>query len=134
MNIDWLIPCRFVEVHDSLATIVGAGIDTVWLAELPAPVQLMLAIRLVGMVEEFTPDQLHRTTTRIKDPRGQTISEVGGDFSISAESARPEYLAGVTLPAAVGFQVAEEGTYTIECEFGDATEAIPIHVVLGQPS
>jgi hypothetical protein len=29
LNIDWVIPCRYVEVHDNLGTIVGASIDTI---------------------------------------------------------------------------------------------------------
>jgi hypothetical protein len=120
-------------VHDNLATIVGAGIDTFWFAELPAPLQLMLAIRLVGLAEEFTPDQQHPTATRIKDPRGETLSEMAGTFAIGAQSARPEFLAGITLPAALQFEVAEEGSYAIECEFGGASKSLPLHVVQGLP-
>ena len=56
-----------------------------------ATVRVMLAIRLVGLAEEFTPDQQHTTATRIKDPHGQTISEMTGQFAIGAESASPDY-------------------------------------------
>lgn len=65
MNIEWVIPCRFVEVHDNLGTIVGAGIDTFWVQELPSRIQLMLAIRLLGMIEELDPDINHSVTNRI---------------------------------------------------------------------
>ena len=37
MNVDWVIPCRYVEVHDNLGTLVGAGIDTFWVPELRPP-------------------------------------------------------------------------------------------------
>jgi hypothetical protein len=97
MNIDWIIPCRYVEVHDNLATIIGGGIDTFWVEELPSTIQLLLAIRLTGLSEEFTPD--HSTATRIKDPSGNTISEMKGEFAIGAESERSDFQAGVTLPA-----------------------------------
>src|SRR6185437_6497287 len=90
LNIDWIIPCRFVEVHDNLGTIVGAGVDTFWLPEMPGAVQLMLAIRLVGLPDEFTPDQRRRTATRIKGPDGETLSESIGEFAIGAQSARPD--------------------------------------------
>ena len=30
MNVDWVIPCRYVEVHDNLGSMIGAGIDTFW--------------------------------------------------------------------------------------------------------
>lgn len=134
MNIAWAIPCRYVEVHDNLATIIGAGIDTVWIEELPAMVGCMVAVRLVGMPDEFTPDQKRPTSTRIKSPSGATISEVQGSFALGIESARPEYLVGATLPVAIQFPVTEEGTYAVEFEFGDVWESLPIHVVLGQPS
>jgi hypothetical protein len=120
-------------VHDNLGTIVGAGIDTFWLPELPAAVQLMVAIRLVGLPEEFTEDQTHATATRIKDPAGQTVSEAAGEFTVSAEGARPDFLTGVTIPAAVRFEVDQEGTYAVEYEFGGSAQTIPIHVVVGSP-
>ena len=31
------------------------------------------------------------------------------------------------------FEAAEEGTYTIEVSVDDATESLPIHVVIGLP-
>jgi len=133
LNIAWLIPCRYVEVHDNLGTIVGAGVDTFWLEQLPSAIQVMLAIRLVGLPEEFTPEVEYRTATRIKDPSGEIMSEVSGGARIGADSARPDYLVGVTMPIAVGFEVAEEGTYAIEFEFGEAWSSIPIRVVQGVP-
>lgn len=133
MNIGWIIPCRYVEVHDNLATIVGGGVDTYWFQEFPAQIHLMFAIRLLGMAEEFTEDQNHPTVTRIKDPNGNMLSEMKGEFAIGANVARPDYLAGVTVPIAMGFEVAEEGTYAVEFEFGDAWQSLPIHVSLGQP-
>ena len=48
MNVDWVIPCRYVEVHDNLGTIVGAGIDTYWIPELPTTMQVVLAIQAPG--------------------------------------------------------------------------------------
>ncbi len=134
MNIDWIIPCRFVEVHDGLATIIGAGIDTLWVEELPAQVQVVLAIRLLGMAEELDHEIKHAFTNRIRDPQGKVIGEVSGEIAIGATPARPEWLAGITLPLAAGFEAAEEGTYTLEFAFDDAEKSLPIHVVVGQPS
>jgi hypothetical protein len=119
VNIGWAIPCRYVEVHDNLATIVGAGIDTFWFEELPSTVGL---------------DQEYATANRIKDPNGGTVHEATGTFALQADSAKPEFLAGVTLPVALQFEVSEEGTYAIEFEFGDAWASLPMHVVVGNPS
>jgi hypothetical protein len=129
MNIDWAIPCRFVEVHDNLGTIIGAGIDTVAVAELPTPIQILLAVRLVGLNEEFTADQQHQATNRVRDPTDEVISEVRGEFVIGAESSRADWLAGVIVPVGVQFPAAEEGTYTIELTMDDASTSLPLHVV-----
>ena len=133
MNIDWVIPCRFVEVHDNLATIVGAGIDTFWMPELPALVQVMLAVRLLGMVDEFDPEVKHTLKSQIRDPLGNVLTETSGGMAIGGQSARPEWLAGITLPLLVVFDVADEGTYTIEFSVDDASKSLPIHVVEGLP-
>jgi hypothetical protein len=118
-------------VHDNLGTIVGAGVDSVTVPELPHLVRLAVAIRLVGLVEEFTPDRRHAMANRITDPDGSILSELSAEFAINVESSRPEFLTGVTLPAAARFDAADEGTYAVEYEFGDSVKTIPLHVVLG---
>ena len=61
------------------------------------------------------------------------ISEATGRFTVSAEQARPDFLTGVTIPAAVRFEVHHEGAHAIEYEFGGAVKTIPSHVVVGSP-
>jgi hypothetical protein len=133
VNIDWAIPCRYVEVHDNLGTIVGAGIDTYWIPELPQPIQVVLAVRLLAMTEELDPDQEHTATNRVLDPRGAQMSEVGGPFSVGGESARPDWLTGIMVSTVVQFEASEEGTYTIELVVDDALTSLPIHVFHGYP-
>ena len=132
MNIDWAIPCRYVEVHDNLGTIIGAGIDTFWFADLPAQLQVALAVRLVGLPDEFTLDQQHTARNVVRDPSGEVVTEVGGEFTMEAESARADWLASVIAHVVVQFEVSEEGTYTIELNVDDASSSLPIHVVHGQ--
>lgn len=133
MNIDWVIPCRFVEVHDNLGTIVGAGIDTFWVQELPAQIQVMLALRITGMAEELDPSVSHALTNRILDPSGEVIAEVGGELALGGESARPEWLVGIMLPMVVGFEAPDEGTYTVEVSVDGDSRSLPLHVILGTP-
>jgi hypothetical protein len=130
VNIAWMIPCRYVEVHDNLATIVGAGIDTMTVAAVPTPVQFMLAVRITGLPEEFDPAVQRAFANRVRDPHGEVIGEVRGEIGIGAESARADWLAGASLPMAIGFEVSEVGTYTIEFEYAGAEAQIPMHVVL----
>ena len=116
MNIDWIIPCRFVEVHDNLGTIVGAGIDTLFVPEFPAPVQVAIAIRIQALPEELTPDVQHTVRNVVRGPDGEPLSEVGGEvaFAGSQEVERPDWLQGVILATVIAFEAAEEGTYAFE--------------------
>lgn len=132
MNIDWAIPCRYVEVHDNLGTIIGAGVDTFWVRDIPTPLQVVLAVRLLAMAEEFGEDQKHQATNRVRDPRGQLMSEVGGEFAMGGEG-RPEWLNGIIVSSLVQFEINEEGTYTIEHEVDGSTVSLPIHIVHGPP-
>ncbi len=133
MNIDWVIACRYVEVHDNLGTIIGAGIDTIGVREIPGPVHVLLAIRLLAMAEELAEDVEHTATTRVRDPGGELLSEVGGPFTITAERPRPEWLTGIIVNTVVQFEAAEEGTYTIEFSVDEASAPLPIHIVRGPP-
>lgn len=54
-------------------------------------------------------------------------------MAIGGESARPEWLAGITLPFVVVFDASAEGTYAIEFSVDDASKSLPIHVVHGEP-
>jgi hypothetical protein len=133
VNIDWVIPCRYVEVHDNLGTIIGAGIDTYWVPELPAPLQVALAIRLLAMAEELGPDEKHTATSRVRDPSGDVLTEVGGEFAMEVEAASTDWLAGFIVPVVVQFEAAEEGSYMIEQDVDEASASLPIHVVHGLP-
>ena len=134
MHIDWVIPCRYVEVHDNLGTIVGAGIDTFWVPELPAPIQVLLAVRLLGELDEFSNENQHSIVNYVKDPRGDVIDQGKGGFAAELQSGRSDWLAGIMLPMGVRFQAKEEGSYTIEFVVDDgATASLPIHVAIGTP-
>jgi hypothetical protein len=134
VNIDWVIPCRYLEVHDNLGTIVGAGIDTYWTTELPTTLSLVCAIRILGMAEEFDEAVKHRTVSRVRGPDGDLVSElVDNEIAIGLESASPDWLTGLIVPSLVQFEVTEEGTYMIEHELDDSSNSLPVHIVHGFP-
>ena len=83
MNVDWVIPCRYVEVHDNLGTLVGAGIDTFWVPELPAPLQLVCAIRLTATADELGSDHQHHSRTVVTGPDGEVVAAAQLDEQIS---------------------------------------------------
>ena len=133
MNIDWIIPCRYLEVHDGLGTIVGAGIDTYWLPELPAPIQVLLAVRLLATPEEITSAEPHVAGNRIRKPNGDILTETRGEVMLEAEVTRPGWLVGATIPVILQFDATDEGAYMIELDVDDASKSLPIHVALGEP-
>jgi hypothetical protein len=134
VNIDWVIPCRFVEVHDNLATIVGGGIDTFWAAELPTRLQVILAVRILAMADEVgDPDVKHTVANKIRSPQGEIIGEGTLEIGVGGESARPEFLIGLSLPIVITFEAAQEGTYAVELAIDQSEKSLPIHVVHGLP-
>jgi hypothetical protein len=134
VNVDWLIPCRYVEVNNNLATIVGAGIDTFWLPQLPAPLQVSIAVRLQGLPDELAAS--HPVRQIIRGPDGEAVSEMQGDAMFGGpgqQVQRPDWLQGVIMPAVIGFQVEHEGTYTFEFMIDSAGASVPLHVIHGLP-
>jgi hypothetical protein len=85
------------------------------------------------LADELEPEVQHHSVNRVKDPRGDMMSEVGGEFAIGAEGARTDWLTGVILATVVQFEATEEGTYTIKHDVDDASASLPIHIIHGQP-
>jgi hypothetical protein len=90
-------------------------------------------VRLLATPEELESQEEHVAVNRIIDPSGGTLAEARGGIVIGGEAARPDWLVGITIPVAVQFEATEEGAYTIELGVDDASESLPIHVVIGTP-
>jgi hypothetical protein len=135
MNVDWIIPCRYVEVHENLATMIGAGIDTLWPAELPAAIQITTAVRLTGLPEELGDGHKHSARTVVRGPDGEIVSEMEAEFELEGGPAdaelHPDWLQGIVLNLAVGFEAATEGTYKIEHSVDQSSATVAMHVRLG---
>jgi hypothetical protein len=133
MNVDWVIPCRYVEVHDNLGSMIGAGIDTFWIPELPSPLQVMLAVRLTATGEELAPGIQHLLRTVVTDPDGGVVFEAGMEFEANTENTQTEWLNSLVLPSVVQFDVVDAGTYQLEQSVDGNSQSIPLHVVEGAP-
>src|SRR4249920_3607285 len=105
MKIEWVIPCRYVEIRDNIATIVGAGGDSFVVTEEPWTIEIMLAIRISALVEELGPDKVYSVENNIRDPNGKVIQEEVGSFSAMArgELVDANWLQGVWVPAEAKF-------------------------------
>ena len=133
MKIDWVIPCRYVEVNENLATIIGAGGDRFVLLEEPWMVEIMLAIRVTALVEELGPDKVHPVENSIRDPDGNVIHEESGSFAATARGDvhDPTWLQGVFIAAQAKFAAEIEGTYTVSHAFGGSEHLLPLHISHG---
>ena len=139
MRIAWLVPCRYLEVNGNLATIVGGGIDRVWVPTLPppVPVQVLCAARVVASVDELDePGQTepkHTLTSRVYGPDMSVLSKLAQPFGISGEIADPMTDPAVIIPVGVVFEPAEPGQHTIEIAVDDRNVTFPLNIVLGPP-
>jgi hypothetical protein len=133
-RVDWAIPCRYAEENGGLGTIVGAGIDTILVSNLPANIGLLIALRIVlGEGELEAP---HELTFTLRDPSMNEVATVSAQlegFQPNPER-EPGWEVGNFLPTAHQFQVAELGTFTLEIQLdGRSQQTIPI-LVREQPT
>jgi hypothetical protein len=131
VKIEWVIPCRYVEVRDNIATIVGAGGDRFVVSGEPWELEIMFAIRISALLEELGPDLVYPVENHIRDPSGAVIQEEVGSFSATArgEIAPANWLQGVWVPVEAKFAAEGEGTYTVTHRFADSEHLLPLHVV-----
>jgi hypothetical protein len=135
LRVDWGIACRYAEVNDNLATIVGAGIDHLYVPALPAPVQVVVAVRLVAALDELGADKTHQVSCVVRAPDLSEVGGLSGGLEIPVpEGAREDWLLGIHIPLAVRFEAPGEGAYTIEIKVGGADPyQLPIHVATVPP-
>jgi hypothetical protein len=68
LRVDWAIPCRYAETaEDGTATLVGAGIDSMWAASLPHRAAVVLMLRFVGPEDEFEEGAAWRFASSTRD-------------------------------------------------------------------
>lgn len=129
MRVDWAIPCRFAEVHQGGATIVGAGCDVVPVPETPTPVQVLFAVRYGGSPDELDGETAHVIGCRIFNPAGAMVGEQTGEVTAKVDQIVPGYVADLTVPTGVVIDAREFGTYGVEFSIDDQRLRVPIHVI-----
>jgi hypothetical protein len=128
VQIRWLVMARYVEVHDGLGTIIGAGVDGILVQELPADVVVNMALRVVGRAEEWA--QFH-VTAQVSGPDLETVFEHAYPFGISGVTVADErFDPAFTLPLAVVFPAHAEGLHTITLEVDGGSASTMVGVTL----
>jgi hypothetical protein len=131
VDVAWALPCRFAEVSpDGTATLVGAGLDSVWIQEVPADVGVFLMMRISGAVYEF--DEAHTVAVRLIDPEREEQEVLSAGFGPMPEPPPqhdPAIDPGVLIPAAIGWTAGHFGLYTLDILVDDRPRrSIPILV------
>jgi hypothetical protein len=113
VRVDWAILCRYVEVNNGLATVIGGGIDRYTVPQLPAQLGLTIALRLVGL-----PDMAeHTLQVEVFDPSMNPAGQPLPTAKLRQSALGPDHPAGwevnVIVPTQVRLEVTEYGTYTV---------------------
>lgn len=140
MRIAWVVPCRYVEVNENLATIVGGGIDRIWVPTFPppTPVQVLCATRVVAELDELDDPEggepQHTLTSRVFGPDMEIVSELSQPFGVGGEVVDPTIDPAVIIPIGVVFEPVGLGQHTVEIAVDDRSATFPLTVALGPPA
>jgi len=128
VRIDWAIPCRYVEVVDGLATIVGAGANIFTTPEFPTAIGLMVAIRIAANEGD---NHDHLFGSRVLGPDMEPVTD-RGEIQFNMGEVNPAKPAGweqtVVQPVGVQFPAEVEGQYTLELTVDDRSATVPLVV------
>lgn len=134
MRVDWAVLSRYAESVGGLATMVGAGIDTYYPPEIPAPMVLPLTVQLRGRQDEMV--EQHKLSFRILDSNLEQLGEEGtlGFQSEPNPNIEEGWEAGVQLVVVSQFLAQAEGPYSIEISIdGDHAKSVPFRVLAPEP-
>ena len=133
MNVDWVIPCRYVEVHDNLGSMIGGGSTRSGSPSFRRRCRSCSPCRLTATGDELAPGIQHVLRTLVTDPQGDVVFEAQMEFEADAESPQAEWLNSMVMPTVVQFEAAGAGTYQLEQSVDGNSQSIPLHVVEGAP-
>jgi uncharacterized protein DUF6941 len=109
---------------------IGAGADSLWVAEVPSDVGTFLMMRIAGAPYEF--EEEHRFGIKLIDPERdeQELLESGfGPMDELPPSYEPGIDPGILIPAAIGWHAEHFGLYTLEVHVdGKRNRSIPIRI------
>lgn len=125
-----MLPCRYAEiVQDGTASIIGAGIDSVWVGDLAGEVSITLMTRFSGPPDEF--DEAHEFEVRLVRPDGSTEEAVRMTFGPVPRPPlyHPGMEGGLMAPVSVRWGVEEHGLCTLELYVDGARQrSLPIFI------
>jgi hypothetical protein len=135
LRIDCALLCDAVTVRDGLLHILGGGITTTGHPAYPAPLGMMLALRI--LIHPTEVDRPHQLQIQLQDADGQRIASIDAQFGVSDPSLlAPGEEASVPLPIGLPPQVGlpAVGRYSFEILIDGTHQAsVPFSAVPVQP-
>ena len=127
MRVDWVIACRYAEVNDGLATIVGAGMDTITAQSYPVPVSLTLVLRLAGLPDTSS----HSLRLQVLDAEMQAVVDpLSTEFTLGDTGNLPAgWETFALVPTMVHFVAQTEGTYTLSVTVDSDNKTLPLRLI-----
>lgn len=115
MKVDWAVPCRYAETPgDGTATMLGAGIDSMWLDEIPAEVGFFLMLRITGADYEFESEIKLEVRLVAPDQDESTILKMGLSMSEMPPLKLPGMDPAMLLPTVMAWEATDYGLHTLD--------------------
>jgi hypothetical protein len=131
LNLIWAVPCRdFTLRSDRTADIEGAGVDNIWVGELPAQVRVNVLLQF-GLLE----GEESQLSIELAGPGGALIGEPL-DRSLHGETYpghRPGYQITRLVPAEFRFMAEQPGVYVAEIRTDNRHQTSLFFVVRDEP-
>lgn len=106
-----MVSARYVEASEGVATLVGAGIDSLTVSILPDTVVVQLAARLYGSADDFHDFTVH---VSVDGPNLERVQEIAYPYKFPEVAAGDDRLEpAFTFPLAAVFPVEVEGIYSV---------------------
>ena len=129
LRVDWLIPCRYAEAVDGLATMIGAGANVVVMPELPNAAAVHVVGRIAGLAE---PGSDHQIVAQVLGPDFAPVAEpveltltMGERSEFNPEGWEDHMIVHLALQ----FPVEEYGVHLVEVRVDERSATLQLHIV-----
>src|SRR5436305_8933376 len=116
LRFEWAIPCMRVDLRDGIATVDGACFDSLEVPSLPAPVEFIAFVRVLGLPEELTEDADREVEVYLTGPGMEGL--VSLQFDVPVSEPGPMHAAGwemnIMIPIVVQFTAQAERAHMID--------------------
>jgi hypothetical protein len=131
LRVDWALPCRYAEVAiGETATIVGAGLETLGVVELPADVHTFVALKLAAPPDELAEQhELHVAVVGPELEEHEVLSAALDTSFARRGPCQPGLEIGLLLVISIQWIAVHLGLHTVEIHV-DARRQRSIPLVL----